>query len=341
MPPSASPAFPLDRVPLLSTALRDAPVGQTERTSPRHTSGVDRSSVAYTAQNIAIRVTLGSLLGGAVLNATVLFGRGSTAHDGQDARGALACALNVAVCVVAAYHYTVLSRLVHDDDKSVLETETRELQTSVQGAQWTRKGESQLSRDSYVLEQLKDSVRYSADHHAAALNRRPLHLGGGRGKWFSSGVGALLAVVLVLLGSVSRFGADAPASRPASPMHFVPSHVGRGAPSAFSNCCGLLGTFAFLAAWVVLALLVVDVSLGSAQNKPDATGTVLLFILPWSLYGLVELTSIIVRTMSPSSPLSYSLGLSVAKDVAYGLLDCYSKFGLSVYTALTYAGPIF
>lgn len=284
----------------------------------------------HPAQDIAVRAALGSLLAGVVLNVLAALIFLPVRSAGEDRLSN--CALNAAVCAVAAYHYNALSRLVHDASAS-----------------------NGRMPDGYVsasLERRKDGIRYSDWLITLPLLTVDLYLiAGGSGRWLTQAYAAALAALLIALGAFERFGTD----------QMAPARDARGAADL---CARVAGGVSFLFAFAILVLLIVDVALGSRDRAPEKESTVLAFILPWIAYGVVELVCIVLRMtwclpragrappyvhtyggapydpiplrgtdVDPDPDLSYPSALSIGKDVAYAVLDCYSKFGLAVYTA--------
>jgi hypothetical protein len=121
--------------------------------------------------------------------------------------------------------------------------------------------------------------------------------------WFGVSWSVFLVVLMVAFGGFVRFGCD----------ELAPSRSNDWTVRA-------LGVVAFLCAWVCLALVFCNLLIGATDHANY--NTVLLFVLPWSLYGLIALASIVTRQVYPYG---YPFGLSISKDVLFGVLDVWSK----------------
>ena len=132
-------------------------------------------------------------------------------------------------------------------------------------------------------------------------------------RWFAVMVSVLLLVLMTLLGAYVRLGTD----------ELVPP-TKRGA-DMFARISGLV---AYILACVCLLLVLCNLLLG-LEDDPTA-GYVYIFSLSWVFYGAVALVAILVRQFSPET---YPEWLSVFKDVAYGILDQFSKGFFAFYVA--------
>ena len=88
------------------------------------------------------------------------------------------------------------------------------------------------------------------------------------------------------------------------------------------------GLIAFALACLCLAFVLCNLLLGLEESIDPTKGYVYVFSLPWIFYGVVALVAIVVRQFTPET---YPEGLSVFKDVAYGILDQFSKGFFAFY----------
>ena len=129
----------------------------------------------------------------------------------------------------------------------------------------------------------------------------------------------LTAVIMVLLGAIARIGTD----------EFWDWKR--------SMWLSLAGCLCYITSIVLMVLLLVD--LGEASKNIE-NGTLLRsFFLVWIGYPLVGAVSIIYRTSMYYADSKYDghypEWLSTFKDVAYGLLDAWSKGVFALWTAFT------
>ena len=129
--------------------------------------------------------------------------------------------------------------------------------------------------------------------------------------WFSPMVSVLLLIIMVLLGAYVRIGID----------ELVPPK--KKGDDFFIRVTGLV---AFVLAFVCLALVICNLLLGLEEDP--TLGYVYVFSLPWLLYGVISLVAIVVRQFTTET---YPEGLSVFKDISYGILDQFSKCIFAFY----------
>jgi hypothetical protein len=128
---------------------------------------------------------------------------------------------------------------------------------------------------------------------------------------FSLSWSGMLVQVMVALGAFTRLGTD----------ELVPRRDGKGVDAMM-----VIGLLAFFLSWVCLALVLYNL-LGDLETD-HSSGWVYAFSLPWILYGVVAIASIVWRQFQPHG---YPEALSIFKDVAYGALDVWSKATFSLW----------
>lgn len=156
---------------------------------------------------------------------------------------------------------------------------------------------------------------------------------GGEGKsydglWLTPIGAAVLAAVMILLGAFVRLGLDD-----------MSDLQGTRVDDSTSWCIGILGFVPLAGSIVILGVLVADLH-HAAEGLPDATLLYSFFWL-WVGYPVVYLISLVLRSCgcnhSDKSKLGdyYALhvpeGISIFKDVGYGLLDVWCKAFLSFW----------
>jgi bacteriorhodopsin len=207
----------------------------------------------------------------------------------------LSCAFAFATCAVAFYHYQKLISI-------------RE-QTGVR-VKLAKPGDvpmGQATELKLAWQELScDAVRYSdwavtllpliIDLHMIVDKHTAL---------FSIAWSGMLVQVMVALGAFTRLGTD----------ELVPRRDGKGVDAMM-----VIGLLAFFLSCGCLALVLYNL-LGDLESDPS-NGWVYAFSLPWILYGVVAIASIVWRQFQSRG---YPEALSIFKDVAYGFLDVWSK----------------
>jgi hypothetical protein len=235
-----------------------------------------------------LRVVAGSL----ALAACVALSTSIVSATGDDR---LSCALSFATCAVAFYHY---SKLI-----SIREQTAMRVKLSAPGA--VPSGQATELKLSWQ-ELNCDAVRYSDWMVTLLPLVIDLHLIVGRHTaLFSIAWSVVLVQVMVALGSFTRLGTD----------ELVPRRDGGGLDGMI-----IFGITTLLLSFGCLVLVLYNL-LGNLENDPSG-GWVYAFSLPWVLYGVVAVVSIVWRQMQPSG---YPEALSIFKDVSYGALDVWSK----------------
>jgi len=214
----------------------------------------------------------------------------------------LSCALAFATCVVAFYHY---QKLISIREQTGVRVKLAKPGSVLPIGQAT---ELKLA----WLELSADAVRYSdwavtllpliIDLHMIVDKHTAL---------FSIAWSGMLVQVMVALGAFTRLGTD----------ELVPRRDGKGVDAMM-----VIGLLAFFLSCGCLALVLYNL-LGDLESDPS-NGWVYAFSLPWTLYGVVAIASIVWRQFQPRG---YPEALSIFKDVAYGALDVWSKATFSLW----------
>ena len=137
------------------------------------------------------------------------------------------------------------------------------------------------------------------------------------GAWFSAPWSALLILGMLFLGAYTRFATD----------ELVPPRKDQRGSYAdgFASVSGLV---AFLVAFGLLAIFYYNIYANLGDDPTN--GWIYAFTIPWVFYGIVSLVAILVRQVYPEG---YPELLSVFKDVAFGVLDIWSKAFFAAWTA--------
>ena len=247
-----------------------------------------------------VRVSAGGMLLGGVV-------AGLAAITTEDKDSRFSCVLSCAICLVAFYHYSALLSLRSHKSSSHKKSSDRGAAVDLLLA----------NHRAGVTEAAADAIRYSDWWVTLPAMTFEVHaMLGDYGHWFSSSWASALICVMLLLGSFCRFGAD----------ELVP-----GGSNNRDGFVRLVGLIAFVGACVCLFVVEFNLFYG---NQHENRYWALMFVLPWGLYGLVALLSIVVRQFTPNYPES----LSVFKDVALGSLDVWSKSAMALWVAATALG---
>jgi bacteriorhodopsin len=244
----------------------------------------------------AMRVVAGSMLLGAIFASIA-------ALVTTDAKDRVSCALSTAVCIVAWYHYIKLTKIREQEGTRVTLSKPGE-ESSGQAAplKWAWQ------------ELAADGVRYSDWAVTLPPLVVELHLlVDGHTHMFSVAWSCLFVVLMVALGAFTRLGTD----------ELVPPAKNENATLARA-----VGFFTFLGSCVCLFFVLFNL-LGGLDPDPSS-GWVFAFSLPWIGYGAVALLAIVWRQFYVEG---YPEALSVTKDVAFGVLDVWSKAVFAFWVA--------
>ena len=275
--------------------------------------GVHSPSVDFPAflRSAFLRIVAGSmLLGGifAMLAALV------TTHTSYQ----LSCALAAGVCFVAAYHYAKLVDIraqtgmlaaagaVPSGQATTLNLSCQDMASdAVRYSDWIVRATPRMilvprASDPRLPPQVTLPVLAVDMHVIMEPSTAP---------WFGAPWSALLILAMLLLGAYTRFATD----------ELVPPRNAQkdSYADSFARVSGLV---AFLVAFCLLAIFFCNLY-ANLGNDPT-NGWIYAFTIPWAFYGLVALVAILVR-QAPSD--EYPEPLSVFKDVAFGVLDVWSK----------------
>jgi len=222
----------------------------------------------------------------------------------DDPNHKVSCALSVVINLVAAMHYY-----------AIVQFRRLELDPF---ARWT----------SVAIEFAVDACRHSdwlvtlcflVRKIYFLINHQPF--GAGRDLLLSADAAVSLAALMILLGALSRLGTD----------EMWDWRDG----SRQITACVLSGVLPYIGSLVCFVVLMIDFVL-AAEGMENAM-VFRSFFLVWIGYPLVSIVSIGVRNYSARAVDGYpgyvSPLLSMFKDLAYGLLDCWSKGAFGLYTA--------
>lgn len=134
--------------------------------------------------------------------------------------------------------------------------------------------------------------------------------------WFPAAVQPLLLVLMVGLGAFVRLGLE--------------ELVG------VSMIAKVIGAVAFAAASALLGVVITNLIGNVFPIVSQVHGWVTAFVLPWALYGVVAMASILWRQMVKQG--TYPEALSITKDITFGVLDVWSKAILAYYIAFKALG---
>lgn len=212
------------------------------------------------------------------------------------------CALAFATCIVAFYHYTKLIAI-------------RE-QTGVR-IKLTPPGDppsGQPMELKLAWQELNaDAVRYSDWAVTLLPLLIDLHLSAyGKDARISTFWSVVPVQLMVAFGAFTRLGTD----------ELVPRRNGGGMDATM-----LLGLHALVISFACLAVVLYTL-LEGLSNGDESNGWVYAFSLPWVLYGVVAVGAIVWRQVQPGG---YPEALSITKDIAYGILDVWSKAVFSMW----------
>lgn len=151
------------------------------------------------------------------------------------------------------------------------------------------------------------------------INHQPF--GAGRDLLLSAEAAVTLAAFMVLFGALARLGTD-------EMWDWY-----NGDRQVWVNV--LSGVLPYIASWICFLILMVDFVL--AADDMENAGVFRSFFLIWIGYPIVSFVSIVVRNIYATSvedtPGYVPPGLSMFKDLSFGLLDCWSKGAFGLYTA--------
>ena len=257
-------------------------------------------------RTLSARIVAGSMLLGAVVTFIVAM----TATTAQSGR--VSCLLSCAICAVAFYHYLAIVKIRSQD--------AGRKQLPVPG-DTTSITKSEVAAIISWQELEVDAVRYSDWLVTLPMLIVDLHMmteSVSSPVWFTPAYAPILLVLMVTLGAFLRFGTD----------ELVPM------PSNGDFSVRTIGVVAFILSsgclFAVLYNLLWELDFAIAINTWVAA-----FTLPWSLYGVVVMISIVWRQVQPRG---YPESLSVFKDVAFGSLDVWSKSVFALFVASRAAG---
>ena len=273
-------------------------------TRPYNTISLDEFATPHSVPVFLRAAVLRVVAGSQLLAACFAF---ATALVSADASDQASCALATATCGVAFYHYKKLLELREQINVRVaLEKPGSSAPTNGAKLAWQEMG--------------ADAVRYSDWAVTLPPLLIDLHLlVGSHAHLFSVAIGCLLCTVMVGLGAYTRLGTDELAPRPGTRERFD-----------FVNVTGILS---FALSSLCLGLVLGNLLLGLETDPSE--GWVYVFSLPWILYGVVSMISMIWRNVSVEA---HPEGLAVFKDVAFGALDVHSKALFAFFLSLKALG---
>lgn len=236
------------------------------------------------------------------------------------------CLLGAIINFVAAYHYHAISKI-------------REGLDIWQLGQWARtvSDETQESTHQSSIEEFYvDSLRFSDWVVTMFLLTIKLYVTIGRA--YNDGYDGLhltpigagfLSMLMIVLGGFTRLGAD-----DLWDVGLVCGRGGNAGASCLVNVAGLLSLLGSLACLVVL-----QIDLWSASAYLGERRLLTSFFAVWLAYPVVFILSMLwricftARVEKGVGKARFEPGLSVIKDVSYGLLDAWAKGVFALWTA--------
>tara|TARA_B110000046_G_scaffold185369_1_gene226750 strand:+ start:1513 stop:2286 length:774 start_codon:yes stop_codon:yes gene_type:complete len=219
----------------------------------------------------------------------------------EDSR--IGCAIATGVSITGFYHYTKLI--------SIREQIVTHVKVSTPGD--VPRGQATELNAGWV-DMAADSVRYSDWLVTLPLLVTEMHLllaNAADPVWFGIPRAVMITCGMILLGSYTRLGTD----------ELIPIRNDQKM-SMLDTFVRVSGLVAFALACMCLFVILYNL-LGNVTTANDPTnGWILAFSIPWIGYGIVAAVPIAVRQVHPSG---YPEALSIAKDLAYGALDVWSK----------------